>query len=109
MMSESGSIAEQRVICVQLFVGFGDTDAGGGITLRVTVDEQDSQIIGCKRGGEIDRSGSLADAALLIGDRNCFCHKDGKSIVSRIRAFHVEPGSAAFHVEPGSMFHVELR
>ena len=39
--------------------------------------------LAAREADEIDRSGSFTDAALLVGDRNCFCHIDGKPIVAR--------------------------
>src|SRR4029453_2546980 len=46
----------------------GDTNAGRGVALRVDVEDQHLLADGGQRGTEIDGSGGLADATLLIGD-----------------------------------------
>jgi len=46
-----------------------NSDAGSGIALRIGVHQQDFQIVGRERGGYIDGSGGLPDAAFLVG--NC--------------------------------------
>src|SRR4029078_8381915 len=42
--------------------------------LRIHVDAQDPESILGQGAGEVDGSGRLADAALLIGDRDNVCH-----------------------------------
>ena len=44
------------------------SDAAGGVALRVAVDEQHVLAGEREGGGQIDRRGGLADAALLICD-----------------------------------------
>ena len=48
----------------------GDPEAGGGIALGVEIDQQDGLTARGEGGGEIDRGGRLANAALLIGNRD---------------------------------------
>ena len=46
-----------------------DAEGRGGVALRVDIDDQDVQSGGSQRGSDVDRGGGLADAALLVGDR----------------------------------------
>ena len=46
-----------------------DAEAGGGVGLRIEIDDQYLLVDGGERSAEIDRGGGLADAAFLIGDR----------------------------------------
>ena len=46
-----------------------DAEPGRGIALRIEIDDQHPLADGGERGAEIDRRRGLADAALLVGDR----------------------------------------
>ena len=46
-----------------------DAEPGRGVALRVEIDDQDMLADGGERGAEIDGGRGLADAALLVGDR----------------------------------------
>ena len=46
-----------------------DAETGRGIALRIEIDDQHFLADGGERGAEIDRRRGLADAALLVGDR----------------------------------------
>ena len=46
-----------------------DAEPGRGVALRIEVDDQHVLADGGERGAEIDRGRGLADAALLVGDR----------------------------------------
>ena len=41
-------------------------EGGGGVALRIDVDDQDVQPCGSKGSGNVHRSGGLAHAALLV-------------------------------------------
>jgi hypothetical protein len=45
-------------------------ERGAGVALRVHVDHEDTQPAERQRSGKIDGRRGLADAALLIGDRD---------------------------------------
>jgi hypothetical protein len=51
-----------------------DTETRGEIRLRVHVNAEDAITLLCKRPGEVDRCRRLADAALLIRDRDDVLH-----------------------------------
>ena len=59
---------EDEVVGVDDVRTGGDAEAGGGIGLRIEIDDQDVAAHRCQRGAEIDRRRGLADPALLIGD-----------------------------------------
>ncbi len=46
-----------------------DAEPGRGVALRIEVDDEHALADGGERGAEIDRGRGLADAALLVGDR----------------------------------------
>ena len=52
-----------------------DAEAGGEIRLRVHVDAQDAVALFGEGAGEVDRRRRLADAALLVGDRDHVRHR----------------------------------
>ena len=52
-----------------------DPETGGEIRLRVHVDAQDAEPFFRQRAGEIDRRRRLADAPLLVGDRDHVRHR----------------------------------
>ena len=60
-----------------------DPEAGGEVRLRVHVDAEDAIALLGKRTGEVDRRRRLADAALLVGDRD---HVGHRGITSELRA-----------------------
>ena len=65
----------QRRLAGQHVVGRGgaalavDAEAGRGVALRIEVDDQHVLADRGERGAEIDRGRGLADAALLVGER----------------------------------------
>ena len=46
-----------------------DAERGAGVALRVEVDDENLQPLQREGGRDVDRSGGLPDAALLVGDR----------------------------------------
>ena len=52
-----------------------DAETGGEVGLRVHVDAQDAVALLGERAGEVDRRGRLADAALLVRDRDHVRHR----------------------------------
>jgi hypothetical protein len=52
-----------------------DPQARGEVRLRVHVDAQDAQAVLGERTGQVDGRRGLADAALLIGDRDHIRHR----------------------------------
>ena len=61
-------IAEEDVVQAGAFRIFGDAKAGGGIALRVGVDDQDLKVVGGKGGGQVDGGGGFSDSAFLVGN-----------------------------------------
>src|SRR5246127_5989598 len=61
--------ADQHVIGRAAAAPAIDAKAGGGVTLGIQIDDQHALADGCQRGAEIDRGGGLADAALLVRQR----------------------------------------
>src|SRR5262249_50950993 len=55
-------------------VGFVDAESGGGVALRIQVDEQGRALREGKPGCEVDGSRGLADPALLVDDRDDLAH-----------------------------------
>ena len=47
---------------------FGNAEAAGGVALRVGIDDQNPDVVGGQRGGEVDGGRGFADAAFLVGD-----------------------------------------
>ncbi len=64
-----GRLADQHVIGRAVAVAAIDAEAGGGVALRIEIDDQHALADRRERGAEIDRGGGLADAALLVGQR----------------------------------------
>ncbi len=62
-------LADQHVIGRAVAVAAIDAEAGGGVALRIEIDDQHALADGGQCGAEIDRGGGLADAALLVGER----------------------------------------
>jgi len=63
-------IAEQHAIGVGAQFAFFDTEARGGIALRVAIDNEHALPFKCERGTEIDGGRRFADAAFLIDQRD---------------------------------------
>ncbi len=61
--------ADQHVIGRAVAVAAIDAETRGGVALRIEVDDQDALANCRERGAQIDRCGGLADATLLIGQR----------------------------------------
>src|SRR4029077_2633141 len=61
-------VGDQAIAADSTF-GAGNAKPGGGVALWIEVDQQDALIDGSQGGGQVDRRGGLADAALLVGDR----------------------------------------
>ncbi len=61
--------ADQHVIGRAAAVAAVDAETGGGVALRIEIDDQHPLADRRKRGAEIDRGGGLANAALLVGQR----------------------------------------
>ena len=54
---------------------FSYAHAGTGISLRITVNQKNTFSGEGERGTEIDATGGLPHAALLVGECNDFCHR----------------------------------
>ena len=61
--------ADQDVIGRAVAAAAIDAEAGGGVALGIEIDDQHALADRGECGAEIDRGGGLADAALLIGER----------------------------------------
>ncbi len=62
-------VADENVIARDGAKLGADVEAGGGVALRVGVEHHDALADGRERGAEVDGGGRLADAALLVRDR----------------------------------------
>ncbi len=67
--AQKRQIVGDQPIAADGAVGAGNAEAGGGVALRVEVDQQDLFVVGGQRGGQVDRGRGLADPSLLVGDR----------------------------------------
>lgn len=67
-------VGDESVIGGELIRFFGDTQAGRCVSLWVNVDQENAEIIGGERRGQVDGGCSLSDAALLVCDGDYFCH-----------------------------------
>jgi hypothetical protein len=67
IISNRGTLAVERAVKAAPLL-FLDAERAGGIGLRIEVDQERVNLFVGERGGEIDRGGGLADAALLVGD-----------------------------------------
>ena len=66
--SFSGHIVDQDIVdAVDVGVVL-DAQSGGGVALRIDVDDQHVQAGGRQGGGDVDGRRGLAHAALLVGD-----------------------------------------
>ena len=61
--------ADQHVIGRAVAAAAIDAETGRGVALRIEIDDQHALADRGQRGAEIDRGGGLADAALLVGQR----------------------------------------
>ena len=68
-LGERPVVDEHVVHRRRLAVGL-DAEVGGGVGLRVEVEDADALAGLGQGGGEVDRGGRLADAALLVDDRD---------------------------------------
>ena len=62
-------LADQHVIGRAAAAAAIDAETGGGIALRIEIDNQHALANRSECGTEIDRGGGLADATLLVGQR----------------------------------------
>ena len=61
--------ADQHVIGRARAIAAVDAETGRGVALRIEIDDQHALADRGQRGAEVDRGGGLADAALLVGQR----------------------------------------
>ena len=78
-------LADQDVVGRALPALAVDAEPGRGIALRVEVDDQHVLADRGERGAEVDRGRGLADAALLVGERDHARRR--MALVSRLRGF----------------------
>ena len=67
--SRKRRFADQHVVGRAVAAAAVDAEAGRGVALRIEVDDQHALADRGQRGAEIDRGRGLADAALLVGER----------------------------------------
>ena len=72
-----GGFAEQDVVDAFGDGGFVDAAAGGGVALRVEINDEHAHVFRRERGGEVDGGGGFAHAAFLVGDGDDVCAHDG--------------------------------
>ncbi len=75
-----GCFADQHVIGRAAAVAAVDAEAGRGVALGIEVDDQDALADRSQRRAEVDCSRGLADAALLVGER-----QDARMAAPRLR------------------------
>jgi len=63
-----GFMVDQDVVGGAGQVHLIQPQAGGGVSLRVEVDNEDRLAVGSQRGGEVDCRGGLSHPSLLVGD-----------------------------------------
>ena len=61
--------ADQHVVGRAAAAAAIDAETGRGVALRIEIDDQHALADRGERGAEIDRGRGLADAALLVGER----------------------------------------
>src|SRR5581483_5333915 len=102
-------VSEQDVVDGRRILALGNAEAGGGISLRVGVDEEDLEDV-CGEGGcQIDSCSSFANPAFLVGDSNYFCQYIGGSREESNMGACIR-GGAKLHVPRGTphrKFHVK--
>ena len=69
---EQVAFAEEHVIEGGALNVFLDAQAGGAVSLGITVDDKDSKVVGRKRGREVDGGGGFPDSAFLVCYRDYF-------------------------------------
>src|SRR5690606_21519975 len=74
-----GGLAEQHVVNGVLHLVARDARAGGGVALRVEVDQQHPPLGLYQRGGDVDAGRGLAHAAFLVGYGNDSAHRSSLS------------------------------
>jgi len=62
-------LADQHVIGRAVAAAAVDAKTGGSVALRIEIDDQHTLADRSECGTQIDRGGGLADAALLVGER----------------------------------------
>ena len=65
--------AQQDVVHTRSDGGFVCTAAGGGVALRIQINQQHTPAFVRQAGGKIDGGGGFAHAAFLVGDGENFC------------------------------------
>lgn len=56
---------------------FWDTEATGGVSLRVGIDDQNAEVVGRERSGQVDSGGCFANAAFLVGN----CENSAQAVI----------------------------
>ena len=69
-----GEVAHQDLVGAGAVGIAQEAEAAGGVGLGIAVDEEGWSLVRGKRGGEVDGGGRLADATLLVGDRDDSSH-----------------------------------
>jgi hypothetical protein len=57
-------------------LGFLDTEAAGGVSLRIAVDDQDLDIARGQRSGKVDSGGGLPHPTFLVCDSYDSCQRN---------------------------------
>ncbi len=70
----SSEVAHQDLVGVGTVRVAEEAEAAGSVGLWVAVDQEGWGLVRGERGGEVDGGGRLADAALLVGDRDDSSH-----------------------------------
>ena len=82
------ALTDQNVIGGALALLVGDAETGGGIALRIEIDDQDPFADRRQGGPQIDRGRRLADAALLVGqgEHAGFAHRQSPVCIIPLNA-----------------------
>ena len=76
-LGDVDAVVGEHVVHRQLeVVGTAAAHVDGEMSLRVEVDSKDARTFLSERGGQVHRGRRLADAALLVRDRDDPCHVD---------------------------------
>ena len=74
MTWSAGGVAHQDIVDGVAVVVALQTEAGGGVCLRVAVDQEDVEAFKSEAGGQVDGSGGFANSALLVDNAENLSH-----------------------------------
>ena len=72
--ARQGRVSQQHLVHRTVEAVGAGLAAAGGIGLGIQIDQEGAAVVGGQTGGQVDRSGGLPDAALLVGYRDNSTH-----------------------------------